>query len=67
MRFLLTIALLYVLYLLAKGLFGRKTLSSDERRRDPEPRIRQEWEKQHPPRKQGLDYSKVKDADYRDL
>lgn len=102
MRFIFTLALLYIIYRLAKGYLtgsprrsgsgnGRRPSDRsgydrddrrgdarhrddrhrDDRRRDDEGRLDPDWEVHHPPRgvprRERIDYSKVKDADYRDL
>ncbi len=91
MRFIFTLALLYIIYRLAKGYLtgsprrsgsgnGRRPSDRsgydrdrrrDDRRRDAGGRLDPDWEVHHPPRgvprRERIDYSKVKDADYRDL
>lgn len=74
-RFLFSLALLYFIYYLAKRFF-RQLMSPQEKRRPQAPHrgaprreaSRREAPRPIPPQQHhGVDYSKVKDADYRDL
>jgi hypothetical protein len=62
-RFLFTLVLIYFIVRLIKGLTRRPAPPQDRRRAMP----RQEQPLRSAPRSKGVDYSKVKDADYRDL